>query len=135
MKTYTKTQLAEIVLEHGLWLGGGGGIRADFSGADLSWANLDRVNLSRANLSRADLSRANLSEAVGNNNKIKTIQSGLYLITYTSETMWIGCKSASIADWFSFTDDQIIALDPSLAEESIPWWHKWKPISLSRFSN
>ena len=78
MKTYTKSELKQILKAHQEWLNGDGGSRAslsraslsranlsgadlsraDLSGANLSWANLSRANLSRANLSRADLSRA-----------------------------------------------------------------------------
>ena len=61
MKTYTQTELAEVLRLHTLWRQGmAEGVRANLSGANLSRADLSGANLSRANLSRADLSGANL---------------------------------------------------------------------------
>ena len=72
-------QLEEILAEHGKWLTGKGGKRAnlsetdlygsnlsgaDLSGANLYYAQLKSVNLSGADLSGANLSYANLSDAV-----------------------------------------------------------------------
>ena len=48
MTRYTPEQLASIVSEHGIWLSGNGGSRADLSGADLSGANLSGAYLSGA---------------------------------------------------------------------------------------
>ena len=61
--TYTQDQLRTIIDQHGLWLRGEGGSRANLYGADLSRANLYGADLSRANLYGADLSGANLSGA------------------------------------------------------------------------
>jgi hypothetical protein len=78
MKTYTVEELREILAEHGKWLRGEGGNRADLQdanlqranlrdanlqGADLQDANLQRANLQRANLQRANLRDANLQGA------------------------------------------------------------------------
>ncbi len=60
MKTYTVDELKAILAEHGKWLRGDGGSRANLSRANLSGADLSRANLYGANLSRADLSGANL---------------------------------------------------------------------------
>ena len=61
MKTYSETELKEILENHKLWYNCNGGSRAYLSGADLSGADLSGANLSGANLSGADLSGANLS--------------------------------------------------------------------------
>ncbi len=61
MKKYTTEELRAIIDQHGLWVRGNGGSRADLSRADLSGANLSRADLSGANLSGSDLSSANLS--------------------------------------------------------------------------
>ena len=61
--TYTQDQLRTIIDQHGLWLRGEGGSRANLYGADLSRANLYGADLSGANLSGANLSWANLSGA------------------------------------------------------------------------
>ena len=58
--TYTQDQLRTIIDQHGLWLRGEGGSRANLYGADLSGANLSGANLYGANLSGANLSWANL---------------------------------------------------------------------------
>jgi len=59
----TKEELAKIVEEHGKWLRGEGGERANLSDANLLRANLSGVILSGVILSRANLSGANLSGA------------------------------------------------------------------------
>jgi len=63
MKTYTDSELQEILREHAKWLDNDGGSRADLSGADLRDANLSDADLSGANLSGANLRGANLSGA------------------------------------------------------------------------
>ena len=61
MKTYTTSELNDILSKHELWLRGDlSGVRADLSYANLSEANLSEANLYRANLSYANLSYANL---------------------------------------------------------------------------
>ena len=61
MKTYTVTELNEILEKHYLWLKNDpSGVRADLSGANLYYANLSDADLSGANLYYADLSGANL---------------------------------------------------------------------------
>jgi hypothetical protein len=61
MKTYTMSELDEILRKHRLWLGNDpSGSRADLYGADLSRADLSGANLYGADLSIADLSGANL---------------------------------------------------------------------------
>jgi uncharacterized protein YjbI with pentapeptide repeats len=64
MKTFTATELAEVLRKHRLWLAGENeGELANLSNANLSNADLSFANLSNANLSNADLSYANLSYA------------------------------------------------------------------------
>ena len=61
MKTYTTTELNDILSKHYRWLKGDpSGARADLRSADLRGADLSYADLSYANLSGADLSRANL---------------------------------------------------------------------------
>jgi uncharacterized protein YjbI with pentapeptide repeats len=106
---------------------------ANLSGADLSDANLRGAYLSGANLSRAyligaDLSDANLRVANlrgahGANPHIKCIQIDTYAITYTSDVMQIGCQRHTIAEWASFSDAQIRAMD---GVKALAWWQKYK---------
>jgi hypothetical protein len=65
MKTYTKEELEEILELHKRWVSseGGGGQRADLSGANLTDANLTGANLAGADLSGADLTDADLTDA------------------------------------------------------------------------
>ena len=98
--------------------------RADLYRADLSWADLSWADLSWVNLYRANLSEANIRYCVGNGKEIKTIQTDLYHIAYTKDTMAIGCEQHSIEAWFSFSDETIDAMDEG---RSLEWWEKWKP--------
>ena len=64
MKTYTPSELTEIIRKHHLYLEHEkGGERANLSYANLSFADLSYANLRFADLSSADLSYANLSYA------------------------------------------------------------------------
>ena len=64
MKTYTTTELKDILNKHALWLRGDpSGVRANLSGTNLSYSNLYGVDLSYSNLSNADLRGANLYRA------------------------------------------------------------------------
>ena len=61
-------ELDEIIANHGRWLQGEGGKRADLRHADLSYAilchaDLEGANLEGANLKGADLEKANLEGA------------------------------------------------------------------------
>ena len=63
IKTYTVDEIKAVIAEHGKWLHGEDGYRADLRDANLSDANLSGANLSDANLSDANLRDANLRDA------------------------------------------------------------------------
>ena len=63
MKTYTDSELKDILNKHLKWLNDEDGVCANLSGADLTGADLTGANLSGANLSGAYLTGANLSGA------------------------------------------------------------------------
>ena len=64
MKTFTQSELNEILAKHKKWLNDEeGGERADLSSANLRYANLRSANLRSASLSHANLSSADLSHA------------------------------------------------------------------------
>ena len=64
MKTYTTTELNDILSKHERWLKGDpSGVRADLSDTNLSYSNLSGANLYGADLSEANLYGADLSEA------------------------------------------------------------------------
>ena len=56
-----QSRLDRIVAEHGEWLRGSGGKRADLAGADLSTLDLTVADLTRATLAGANLSHAKLA--------------------------------------------------------------------------
>ena len=111
---------------------------ANLTGAYLNWANLNMANLTMANmtganlvgaylngadLTRASLTRANLRGVFGNLKHIKSIFLERYPISYTSNTLQIGCQKHPITDWWEFEDDEIIEME---GEEALVWWKKWK---------
>jgi len=103
---------------------------ANLSYANLCYANLSYANLRYANLRSANLSYANLSEnqmefATGNMSNIKTIQVGVYAVTYTAKVMQIGCQQHDIKDWWKFDDETIDNMERGT---SLDWWKVWKPI-------
>jgi len=98
-------------------------------GANLSYANLRNADLSYANLSGAtlsdaDLSYANLRWCVGNLSEIKSAQFNTYMISWSKDTLAIGCQQHSIEAWWSFDDDTIAKMDKG----ALIWWKKWKPV-------
>jgi hypothetical protein len=103
---------------------------ANLSDANLSDANLSGANLRGANLSGANLRGANLSEvrelwgASGNCREVKAIQCDYWPVTYTAERMQIGCQFHALAEWWTFTDEEIGRMDG----KALDWWRVWKPI-------
>ena len=97
---------------------------ANLSRAYLSWADLSGADLRWANLSGANLSGADITNTTGNSKEIKSIQSGKWIITFTSEIMSIGCHQHPIKDWLAFDDEKI----SSMHDDDLEFWKKWKPI-------
>ena len=147
---YTAEQIKNILELHSLWLKNDeSGVRANLSGADLSGANLRHANLrhanlscanlsganlscaylscanlSFANLSGADLSYANLNNCAGNRQHIKSLfLSSTYPITYTSNILQIDCQRHEIAEWWDFSDSQILEMD---GKNALKFWRKYK---------
>ena len=101
---------------------------ADLSGAYLSGAYLSGAYMGGADLSGADLSGANLSGAdlcgvCGLNDWIKNIQIEDWPISYTSETMQIGCQRHPLDAWRNFSDVEIRTMD---GRRALAFWAKWK---------
>ena len=103
---------------------------ANLRGANLGGANLDGANLRGANLDGANLRSANLDElsslwgTSGNLKEVKAIQCDTWPVTYTATHMQIGCQFHTLAQWWSFTDEQIDRMHPL----ALAWWEKWKPL-------
>ena len=95
----------------------------DLSGANLSGTDLSGTDLSGANLSGTDLSGAYLDGVCGINDWIKNIQIEDWPISYTSETMQIGCQRHPLDAWRNFSDAAIRAMD---GRKALTFWHKWR---------
>ncbi|WP_199773101.1 pentapeptide repeat-containing protein, partial [Ensifer adhaerens] len=93
-------------------------------GADLSGADLRGADLRGADLSGADLRGADLGCATGNLKQVKSIHTERWIVTYTDDTMFIGCQTHPLTDWWGFDDRTINAMDVG----ALKWWRKWKPI-------
>ena len=95
---------------------------ASLSSVDLRGANLSGVDLRGADLQGADLLGTNLRGVIGNMEEVKSLQLEGHPITYTAESLQIGCKRHSINYWWDFSDETIAEMDAGALE----WWRKWK---------
>lgn len=71
-----------------------------------------------------NLRGANLSYVAGNLEQVKSIHTERWAVTYTADTMFIGCQTHPLTDWWGFDDRTINAMDVG----ALKWWRKWKPI-------
>ena len=116
---------------------------ANLSGADLSGANLSGANLSGADLSGADLSDAylrgaylsdaNLSGAEWHHIIINRAPLHISIpyqwrITILDDHMQIGCELHSLADWRTFDDARIVAMD---GKNALRFWRTYKAALLA----
>lgn len=92
--------------------------------ADLRNANLWNANLRNANLSDAEVFGEKLSK-----NPIKIVGEK-YLIFEAGSKIKIGSQLHSKAEWFNFSDKEIIEM---YGKEALIWWKKWKPILQQMF--
>lgn len=100
---------------------------ANLSNANLSNANLSNTSLSNASLRYANLSNANLSNTnlhwcIGDMREIKSAQFDTYMITWSKDTLAIGCQQHPIKEWWQFDDATITKMDGDM----LLWWKKWK---------
>tara|TARA_R110000782_G_scaffold21400_1_gene57553 strand:- start:112 stop:669 length:558 start_codon:yes stop_codon:yes gene_type:complete len=99
-------------------------IGADLVGASLIDADLRRANLCDANLIDANLIDAKLNNCAGNRKHIKSLFiSSTYPIIYTSNILQIGCQRHEIAEWWDFSESQILEMDGKYA---LKFWRKYK---------
>ena len=107
-------------------------IRANLYGANLYGANLYGANLTGADLTGADLTGACLTDAYladvkafGYTFNRSPIQiDDKYFIHLWDGFLKIGCEEHPIAEWLSFSDDDISEMD----DGALDWWKVWKPI-------
>lgn len=119
MKTYSESDLKEIIRKHGMWFRGeNGGQRASLRGVNLREANLCEADLRGADLRGANLGGADLSEAI-NGHVCRMDFGGWSICIYEARTS-IGCKTHDNADWLSWThkSPEIIEMHSQASE----WW-------------
>jgi hypothetical protein len=129
MRKITQEQLNIILEDHKLWLENNyqKGKRADLRWASLQNANLRGAYLRGADLRKADLrwaslQNANLTRAYLRGATLSIEKSELenpyYEISYYKEINYlcIGCKTYTPQDWFSFSDQEIEAMDKNAFE-------------------
>jgi len=96
---------------------------ASLDGASLNRASLDGASLKGVSLDGASLDGASLNGATGLNDWVKCIQIDQYPITYTADTMQIGCRRHPIGEWAEFDDARILEMDGKAA---LKFWRKYK---------
>ena len=100
---------------------------ANLRGANLEDANLEDANLAGANLEGANLEDADFKYCIGNNNEVKSLQIGTYLVSYHNNILNIGCQSHTLEKWESFTNEEISTMEGGALE----WWELNKDIILT----
>jgi carbonic anhydrase/acetyltransferase-like protein (isoleucine patch superfamily) len=70
-----------------------------------------------------------VGEAVATSN-VLSIDFDTYDITVTDHHIKIGCQQHTKQQWWSFTDEEISAMD-SDSTKALKWWKKWKPILMA----
>ncbi len=108
-------------------------IDANLSDANLRDANLSDAILSCAILSGAILSGANLRgakwrEIIINRSPIQVAIPNEWAIYILDEHMQIGCEFHSIADWHTFDDARIAAMD---GRHALRFWRQYKTALLA----
>ena len=101
-------ELQTVLANHRLYIDGEGGESADLVGANLMDANLRG---------------AYLRGATGNMCELKSLLLDTYAITYSSETLQIGCENHSIDEWRDFDNKRINKMDGCKA---LKFWDKYK---------
>lgn len=101
MKTYTKTELDQILAKHKLWLEGDkDGVKSDLSYSNLRDSNLRDSNLSGSNLRGSDLSGAKLNNAIFSENKlVKFFSYNKHIANYYDGKLSIGCLTHDLDHW------------------------------------
>ena len=105
-------------------------INASFMGATMANANVRGANFSAADfrcadLAGVDISTVNLSNAVGEANKIYSLQLYKYRVVIAGSRMWIGCQVRPIKEWWTITEGELIDIG---GYEAVSQWVTWKPL-------
>ena len=111
-------RLSVVLENHGKWLRGQGGERANLEGANLEDANLACANLACANLAGANLMRANLPES--KHGCVCRLDFGGWSVCVYHDLTQIGCKIQPNAKWLEWEPDspELVAMH----EDASEWW-------------
>lgn len=100
--------------------------KTDLRNADLSGADLSDADLRLANLHRANLTNTKLFNTIGDGVYIRTlIVNPEYVVTYTADSVQIGCVRYTRDQWLNAGEDLIRTLD---GERAVTYWKQWKDI-------
>jgi hypothetical protein len=127
----TRSELNHTLEQHRLWLDDNGGKRADLRRAELWRVNLNRADLTRADLTRADLRGADLTRAdltganlwgcIGNMREVKSLHIDTWPVTYTADTLQIGCQRHPISKWRKWNTDAGRRWIKQMDDEALEW--------------
>lgn len=92
-------------------------------GSDFLCSRAAFANFRAANLFEANLEFTDVGYAMGNGAELKTMFLDTYSISYTHDTLQIGCQVHPLENWWSFNDEQIDAMDEG---QSLQWWTRMK---------
>jgi hypothetical protein len=98
--------------------------KADLRDSSLVGANLSGACLAGANLQGAILRDANLDDitinyCVGDGERIKSLQVGLYSVAYTQKYLAIGCTQLSIEEWRNYVP---------MGSYRYEYWKRYSPL-------
>ena len=101
---------------------------ANLTDAYLAGANLTGANLAGANLTGANLAGAKWRNGIVINKRPVQVYGLLWLVTILDAHMQIGCELHSLAEWQTFDDARICAMD---GRDALRFWRDNKEALLS----
>ena len=91
-------------------------------GMAVKWAIINKANLSGADLRAANLRGADLRGADLIGAGLSVLMTDIWTCYIQPDHIRIGCQYHAVADWMSFSDDEINDMDA----RALAWWAKWK---------
>jgi hypothetical protein len=101
---------------------------ANLTGADLTGANLTGANLTGANLTGANLTGTKWRNGIVIAKQPLQVYGLRWVVTILDAHMQIGCELHSLADWQTFNDARICAMD---GRDALRFWRDHKDALLS----
>jgi hypothetical protein len=105
----------------------------DLSTAVFKDVNMNTVELSNCNMAGVDLTGIHFYQPQSVNDWLKTIDNlPAWRVCYTDKHLTIGCQRHTIAEWQSFSYEQIHLMS---ARYAIEWWAKYKDTIMSTITS